>query len=170
MKKTKMICTVGPASETEEIITQFIEAGMNASRHNFSHGDHEEHRGRIELVRNTAKKLGKEIAIILDTKGPEIRTGKFEPNKVELQKGTEFTVYAGEDVVGDTTKCSVTYAGLANDVVPGNTILIDDGLVGLTVKSIDGNKIICEVQNTGLVGTHKGVNVPGVSIKLPALT
>jgi len=94
MKKTKMICTVGPASETEEIITQFIEAGMNASRHNFSHGDHEEHRGRIELVRNTAKKLGKEIAIILDTKGPEIRTGKFEPNKVELQKGTDFTIYA----------------------------------------------------------------------------
>ncbi len=170
MKKTKMICTVGPASETEEIITQFIEAGMNASRHNFSHGDHEEHRGRIELVRNTAKKLGKEIAIILDTKGPEIRTGKFEPNKVELQKGTDFTIYAGEEVVGDTTKCSVTYAGLANDVVPGNTILIDDGLVGLTVKSIDGNKILCEVQNTGLVGTHKGVNVPGVSIKLPALT
>ncbi len=170
MKKTKMICTVGPASETEEIIAKFMEAGMNASRHNFSHGDHEEHRSRIELVRNTAKKLGKEIAIILDTKGPEIRTGKFEPNKVELQKGSEFTVYTGEEVIGDTTKCSVTYAGLAQDVVPGNTILIDDGLVGLTVKSVDGNKIVCEVQNTGLVGTHKGVNVPGVSIKLPALT
>ena len=170
MKKTKMICTVGPASETEEIITQFMEAGMNASRHNFSHGDHEEHRGRIELIKKVAKKLNKEIAIVLDTKGPEIRTGKFEPKKLELQKGTEFTIYAGGDVVGDTTKCCVTYEGLANDVKPGNTILIDDGLVGLTVKSVEGNAVKCEVNNTGFVGTHKGVNVPNVSIKLPALT
>ncbi len=170
MRKTKMICTVGPASETEEIISKIMEAGMNASRHNFSHGDHEEHRGRIELVRNVAKKLNKQIAIVLDTKGPEIRTGKFEPKKLELTKGTEFTIYAGGDVVGDTTKCSVTYEGLAKDVKPGNTILIDDGLVGLTVKSVDGNAVICEVNNTGFVGTHKGVNVPGVSIKLPALT
>ena len=170
MRKTKMICTIGPASESEEILTKVIEAGMNASRHNFSHGDHEEHRGRMENVRRLAAKLGKEIAIVLDTKGPEIRTGEFEPSKVELQKGSEFTIYVKEDVVGDTTKCSVTYDGLANDVVPGNTILIDDGLVGLKVKSVEGNKIVCEVMNTGLVGTHKGVNVPGVSIKLPALT
>ncbi|NFS15252.1 pyruvate kinase [Clostridium botulinum] len=171
MRKTKMICTIGPASEDREILEQVMLAGMNASRHNFSHGDHEEHRGRIEKVKELSKKLDKEIAIILDTKGPEIRTGKFEPNKVELVKGTEFTVYAGDmSVVGDTTKCSVTYEGLANDVKPGNTILIDDGLVGLTVKSVKGNAVICEVQNTGLVGTHKGVNVPGVSIQLPALT
>lgn len=170
MRKTKMICTVGPASESEEILTKIMEAGMNASRHNFSHGDHEEHRGRIELVRKVAAKLNKQIAIVLDTKGPEIRTGKFEPNKVELQKGTDFTIYAGGDVVGDTTKCSVTYTGLANDVKPGDTILIDDGLVGLTVKKVEGNAVTCEVANTGLVGTHKGVNVPGVSIKLPALT
>ena len=166
MRKTK----IGPASEDEAILEKIIKAGMNASRHNFSHGDHEEHRGRIEKVRKIAKKLNKQIAIVLDTKGPEIRTGKFEPNKVELQKGSEFTIYAGGDVVGDTTKCSVTYTGLANDVKAGDTILIDDGLVGLTVQSIDGNAIKCVVNNTGLVGTHKGVNVPGVSIKLPALT
>ena len=170
MRKTKMICTIGPASESEEILTKVIEAGMNASRHNFSHGDHEEHRGRIVLVIKIAAKLNKQIAIVLDTKGPEIRTGKFEPNKVELQMGTEFTIYAGGDVVGDTTKCSVTYAGLANDVKAGDTILIDDGLVGLTVKEVEGNAVKCVVNNTGLVGTHKGVNVPGVSIKLPALT
>ncbi|MDD6794216.1 MAG: pyruvate kinase [Clostridiaceae bacterium] len=171
MRKTKMICTIGPASEDEAILSKVIEAGMNASRHNFSHGDHAEHGARIEKVKRLAKKYNKEIAIILDTKGPEIRTGKFEPNKVELQKGSEFTVYAGDmSVIGDTTKCAVTYEGLAKDVVPGNTILIDDGLVGLTVKSVEGNAIKCEVQNTGLVGTHKGVNVPGVSIKLPALT
>lgn len=171
MRKTKMICTIGPASEDMATLEKVMLAGMNASRHNFSHGDHAEHGARIAKVKELAKKLNKEIAIILDTKGPEIRTGKFEPNKVELQKGTEFTVYAGDmSVVGDTTKCAVTYEGLANDVKPGNTILIDDGLVGLTVKSVEGNAIKCEVQNTGLVGTHKGVNVPGVSIKLPALT
>ncbi|MCR6513886.1 MAG: pyruvate kinase [Clostridium sp.] len=170
MRKTKMVCTIGPASENDDILRQIIEAGMNASRHNFSHGDHAEHGGRIEKVKRLAKELNKEVAIVLDTKGPEIRTGKFEPSKVELQKGTEFTIYVQEEVVGDTTKCSVTYDGLANDVVPGNTILIDDGLVGLEVRKVEGNKVICEVMNTGLVGTHKGVNVPGVSIQLPALT
>ncbi|MDQ0150720.1 pyruvate kinase [Eubacterium multiforme] len=170
MKKTKMICTIGPASESEEVLSKIILSGMNASRHNFSHGDHEEHAGRINLVKKLAKKYNKEIAIVLDTKGPEIRTGKFEPSKVELQKGSDFTIYVQEEVIGDTTKCSVTYDGLANDVKPGNIILIDDGLVGLEVKSVEGNKIHCEVKNTGLVGTHKGVNVPGVSIKLPALT
>ncbi len=170
MRKTKMICTIGPASEDVAVLRKVIEAGMNASRHNFSHGDHAEHGGRIENVKKLSKELNKEIAIILDTKGPEIRTGKFEPNKVELQMGSDFTIYVGEEVIGDTTKCSVTYDGLANDVKAGDTILIDDGLVGLTVKSVEGNKVHCVVNNTGLVGTHKGVNVPGVSIKLPALT
>ena len=170
MRKTKMICTIGPASENEEILSKIIEAGMNASRHNFSHGDHAEHGGRITKVKELAKKAGREVAVMLDTKGPEIRTGKFEPKKVELQAGTDFVVYCGEEVIGDTTKCSVSYDGLANDVVAGNTILIDDGLVGLEVQSVDGNKINCKVMNTGFVGTFKGVNVPGVSIKLPALT
>lgn len=160
MRRTKLVCTIGPASENEEILTKIIEAGMNASRHNFSHGDHEEHKGRMVKVREISKKLGKEVAILLDTKGPEIRTGKFEPSKVELTAGTEFTIYAGaEDVIGDTTKCSVTYAGLAKDVKAGDTILIDDGLVGLEVVSVEGNAVKCVVRNTGLVGTHKGVNV-----------
>ncbi len=170
MRKTKIICTIGPASENPEILSQIIEAGMNVSRHNFSHGDHEEHAARINLVKELAKNHNKEIAVMLDTKGPEIRTGKFDPKKVELQEGAKFTVHAGGDVVGNTEECSVTYAGLANDVKPGDTILIDDGLVGLTVESIEGNKIHCKVQNTGFVATHKGVNVPGVSIQLPALT
>lgn len=170
MRKTKIICTIGPASETEETLSKIIEAGMNASRHNFSHGDHEEHAGRINMVKALAKKYNKQIAVLLDTKGPEIRTGKFEPSKVELQVGTDFAIYAGGDVIGDTTKCSVTYAGLANDVKAGDIILIDDGLVGLEVKGTEGNRVDCVVKNTGLVGTHKGVNVPGVSIKLPAMT
>ena len=170
MRKTKIVCTLGPASENEEVLSKLIEAGLNVSRHNFSHGDHEEHGGRIALVKKLREKYNKQIAIMLDTKGPEIRTGKFEPTKVELTAGSDFTIFAGGDVVGDTTKCSVTYAGLSNDVKPGNTILIDDGLVGLEVKSVEGNAIKCVVKNTGLVGTHKGVNVPGVSIQLPALT
>ena len=170
MRKTKMICTIGPASENPEVLSKIIEAGMNASRHNFSHGDHAEHAERINLVKELAKKHNKEIAIMLDTKGPEIRTGKFEPKKVELKTGDNFVIYAGEEVIGDTTKCTVTYEGLANDVKAGDTILIDDGLVGLKVESIDGKKINCKVMNSGFVGTHKGVNVPGVSIKLPALT
>ncbi|WP_055069386.1 pyruvate kinase [Clostridium massiliamazoniense] len=170
MRKTKMVCTIGPASESDEILSKIIEAGMNASRHNFSHGDHEEHKGRMEKVRRLAAEQGKEVAILLDTKGPEIRTGKFEPNKVELVMGNKFTIHAGGDVIGDETQCSVTYAGLANDVKPGDTILIDDGLVGLEVESVEGNKVHCRVQNTGMVATHKGVNVPGVSIKLPAMT
>ena len=155
MRKTKIICTIGPASENPEILSQIIEAGMNVSRHNFSHGDHEEHAARINLVKELSKKYNKQIAVMLDTKGPEIRTGKFEPKKVELQAGDKFTVHAGGDVVGNTEECSVTYAGLANDVKPGDTILIDDGLVGLTVESIEGNKIHCTVQNTGFVATHK---------------
>ncbi|MGL5617345.1 MAG: pyruvate kinase [Sarcina sp.] len=170
MRKTKMVCTIGPASDNEEILSKIIEAGMNASRHNFSHGDHEEHKVRMEKVRKLAAAQGKEVAILLDTKGPEIRTGKFEPSKVELVMGNKFTVYAGGDVIGDETKCSVTYEGLANDVKPGNIILIDDGLVGLKVESVEGNAVHCVVMNTGMVATHKGVNVPGVSIKLPAMT
>lgn len=165
-----MIFTVGPASETEEIVTAFIKAGMNASRHNFSHGDHAEHGGRIALVKKVRAKLNKPVAICLDTKGPEIRTGDFNPSKLELQKGSKFTIVCGEEIVGDATKCSISYKDLYKDVKPGNTILIDDGLVGLTVEAIEGTNVICTVANTGLVGSHKGVNVPNVSIQLPAMT
>ncbi|MDP4145044.1 MAG: pyruvate kinase [Bacillota bacterium] len=170
MQKTKMLFTIGPASDTEEVLSKLIEAGMSASRHNFSHGDHAEHKTRIDLVKKLREKYNKPIAVVLDTKGPEIRTHKFEPSKVELQKGEKFTIYCGEEVVGDTTKCSITYTNLYKDVKPGNTVLIDDGLVGLTVEAIEGTNVICTVANTGLVGTHKGVNVPNVSIKLPAMT
>jgi pyruvate kinase len=170
MRKTKIICTIGPASEKRETLQALFDAGLNVTRHNFSHGDHEEHGGRMRLVKQMREELNKNIAIMLDTKGPEIRTGKFTEGKVELKEGSAFTVYSGEDVSGDTTKCSVSYVELHKDVKPGNIILIDDGLVGLEVQSIEGNKIHCVVKNSGLVGSHKGVNVPGVSIKLPAIT
>ncbi|WP_027631978.1 pyruvate kinase [Clostridium hydrogeniformans] len=170
MRKTKIICTIGPASEKEEVLSKIIEAGMSVSRHNFSHGDHEEHRKRMELVKSLAKKHNKPIAVMLDTKGPEIRTGNFSAGKVELKEGSNFTIYAGGDVAGDETKCSVTYEGLAKDVKPGDMILIDDGLVGLEVQSVEENKVTTLVKNSGMVSNHKGVNVPGVSIKLPAIT
>lgn len=170
MRKTKIICTIGPVSENRETLSQIIKAGMNASRHNFSHGDHAEHGERITLVKQLSKEFNKPIAVILDTKGPEIRTGNFTEGKVELKEGTSFTIYCKEQVSGDASKCSVSYDDLSYDVKPGNMILIDDGLVGLEVQSVEANKIHCIVKNSGMVGTHKGVNVPGVSINLPAIT
>lgn len=170
MQKTKMIFTIGPASGSEDVLSKLIEAGMNVSRHNFSHGDHSEHKVRMDLVKRLREKYNKPIAIMLDTKGPEIRTGNFKDEKVELKERDKFTIYCNEEVVGDDTKCSVTYAGLCKDVKSGDTILIDDGLVGLEVESVDENKIHCVVKNAGMVANHKGVNVPGVSIDLPAIT
>ncbi|MCY6354534.1 pyruvate kinase [Clostridium sp. ZS2-4] len=169
MQKTKMIFTIGPTSESEEVLSQLIEAGMNAARLNFSHGDHEEHGNRINTIKKLRTKYNKPIAIVLDTKGPEIRTKDFA-EKIELKEGSRFTIYCGEDVLGDATKCSITYDNLYKDVKQGNTILIDDGLVGLTVEEIEGNKVHCIVANSGFVSSKKGINVPNVSIKLPAIT
>lgn len=170
MQKTKMVFTIGPASQSEEVLSKLIEAGMNASRHNFSHGTHEEHKERMNLIKQMRKKYNKHIAIMLDTKGPEIRTGNFVEKQVELKEGTEFTVYCGETIIGDAGKCSISYEGLCNDVKSGDRILIDDGLVELQVKSVEGNRINTIVQNSGFVGNHKGVNVPGVAVSLPAMT
>lgn len=170
MQKTKMIFTIGPASETEEVLTKLIEAGMSASRHNFSHGDHEEHGARIKNIKRLREKYNKNIAIILDTKGPEIRTGDFVGDVTNVKEGNPFTVVCGEQILGDETKCSVTFDKLHEDVKSGDMILIDDGLVELDVQSVEGNKIHCIIKNNGTIGNHKGVNVPGVSINLPALT
>lgn len=170
MRKTKIICTIGPSSENVEVLSKLIECGMNASRHNFSHGDHAEHGIRMNLVKDLRKKYDKHIAIILDTKGPEIRTGNFEEGRSELIEGTDYTVVCGEQVLGNETICSVSYENLSEDVRSGDVILIADGLVGLEVKSVQGNRIFCKVKNTGTLGSHKNVNVPGVSIRLPAVT
>lgn len=169
MKKTKIVCTLGPASEDEAILTQLVENGANVFRCNFSHGSHEEHKGRMDAVKRVREKLNRPVAILLDTKGPEIRTGNFSEPEVLLQEGQEFTITM-EDVIGNQERCTVSYKGLANDVVAGNVILIDDGLVALRVNEIDGQNIRCTVENSGIVKNHKGVNVPNVSIKLPALT
>lgn len=170
MQKTKMVFTLGPASQTEEVLSKLIEAGMNVSRHNFSHGTHDEQRERMMMVKKLREKHGKHIAIMLDTKGPEIRTGNFSSKQVELKEGNEFTIVCGEEVMGDEKQCSVTYDKLCEDVQPGDMILVDDGLVGLEVASVDGNRIKTIVKNSGFISNHKGVNVPGVPVSLPALT
>ena len=170
MQKTKMVFTIGPASQTEEVLSGLIEAGMSVSRHNFSHGTHEEHRERMMMVRHLSEKHGRHIAVMLDTKGPEIRTGNFSRKQVELKEGSEFTIYCKEVVDGDENRCCISYDNLYRDVKQGDMILIDDGLVGLEVKKVEGSQIITVVKNSGVVSSHKGVNVPGVSIALPAMT
>ncbi len=170
MQKTKMVFTIGPASSSEEVLSQLIEAGMNVSRHNFSHGTHEEHRERMTMIKKLREKHGRHIAIMLDTKGPEIRTGNFSSKQVELKEGDDFTIVCGEEVLGDEKTCSITYEHLDRDVEKGDMILVDDGLVGLEVESVEGNKIKTKVKNSGVISNHKGVNVPGVPVALPALT
>ncbi|MCC3864241.1 pyruvate kinase [Terrisporobacter petrolearius] len=168
-KKTKIVCTLGPASQSEETLTKLMENGLNVCRFNFSHGSHEEHKERMDAVKKVRERLNKPVAILLDTKGPEIRTGNFADPEVFLEEGSKFTITMA-DVMGTKEICTVSYKGLADDVVKGDLILIDDGLVGLRVEEVVGEEIHCIVENSGIVKNHKGVNVPGVKINLPALT
>lgn len=171
MRNTKIVCTVGPASEHPDMLEKLIEAGMNVARLNFSHGDHEEHRARIENIRKTADKLDKTVAILLDTKGPEIRTHTMEGGAVELEKNQKIIV-SMEEVVGNNEKFSISYKGLIDDVDTEDRILLDDGLVELKIEDIqhDKGEIHCRVLNDGVLKNKKGVNVPGVSVKLPGIT
>ena len=168
-KKTKIVCTIGPASESIDTLKELIKSGLNVCRLNFSHGNYEEHGKRIDNIKAARNEMKLPIAILLDTKGPEIRTGKFSSLEVNLVEGQNFIITM-EEVLGDETKCTVSYKELVNDVKPGNQILIDDGLVGLAVKEIKGQEILCIVQNAGTIKDNKGVNVPNVKINLPAIT
>ncbi|MBN9655346.1 pyruvate kinase [Halobacillus litoralis] len=170
-RKTKIVSTIGPASESVEKLTQLIEAGMNVARLNFSHGDFEEHGARINNIREASKTTGKTVAILLDTKGPEIRTGTLKDGEVYLEKGST-TYVSMDEIEGDAERFSVTYPGLINDVHPGSKILLDDGLVELQVEEIDkeNNEIKTTVLNNGPLKNKKGVNVPNVSVNLPGIT
>jgi pyruvate kinase len=170
MQKTKMVFTIGPASDSEEVLSALIEAGMSASRHNFSHGTHEQNLAKIMLVKRLREKYKRHIAIILDTKGPEIRTGKFEAGQISLVEGQAFNINCDSDTPGTANQCAISYTSLYKDVKPGDTILIDDGLVGLEVRQVEGKVIETEVKNGGIISNNKGVNVPGVSVNLPSLT
>ncbi len=170
MKKTKIVCTIGPASETPEVLEELIKSGMNVMRLNFSHGDHAEHLAKVKTLREINKKLGTNVAFMLDTKGPEIRTTDFaDGEKHQFNKGEKITLTT-RDIKGDDKTLGITYAGLPNDISVGSHILIDDGLIDLIVDKIEGTEIECTLQNSGLLKGRRGINVPGAKLKLPAMT
>ena len=173
-KRTKIVCTMGPACDDENILREMMKNGMNVARFNFSHGSYEEHHGRMERVKNLAKELGLTIGILLDTKGPEVRTGLLEGHKkVQLNTGDHVIVTAREtteDWLGTAEHFSLDFLNLPNEVTKGSRILLCDGLIGLTVESVDGQDMHCVVDNGGELGERKGVNVPNVNISLPAIT
>ena len=170
LKKTKIVCTIGPASENPEILEQLINNGMNVARLNFSHGTHEEHLAKIKTIRRIRRKLNVPVAIMLDTKGPEIRTGNFKVDEIFLKPDDIFTLTT-RDVEGDQSIVSVSYDGLPDDVSVGSEIYIDDGLVQLEVIEIkDGTDVVCKALNNGILSDHKGVNLPGSKTNLPAIT
>ncbi len=169
MRKTKIVCTIGPASEQVETLKELIHAGMNVARLNFSHGDYQEHGNRINNIRQAAEQTKKTVAILLDTKGPEIRTGILGIPEIELNQG-ESIILTTEQITGDGSRISVSYQGFAEDVHTGSRILIDDGLIGLEVEKVEGTEIYCKILNTGTLKSKKGVNVPGVKINLPGIT
>ena len=169
MRRTKIICTLGPATDREGILEQLAIEGMDVARFNFSHGSHEEQKGRLDKLKEIRRRLNRPIAALLDTKGPEIRIRDFKEGKVTLTEGQEFTL-TPEEIEGDETIVSVTYKELYKDVKPGDSILIDDGLIGMEVKSIEGQDIHCVVKNGGVVSNKKGVNLPGVEVNMPFIS
>ena len=173
-KRTKIVCTMGPACDSDDTLREMIKAGMNVARFNFSHGSYEEHHERIERVRRISRELGIPVGILLDTKGPEVRTGLLKDHaKITVHEGDKIIVTAqptSEDWLGDETHISLDYLELPSEAEAGSLILIDDGLVALEVESIDGQDMHCIVKNTGEIGERKGVNIPNVDISLPAIT
>ncbi len=169
LKKTKIVCTMGPATEKPGLVEKLMENGMNCARFNFSHGDHAEHLGRIKMVRDAARHTDSIVALLLDTKGPEMRLGEFKDGKVQLTKGESFVLtYA--DTPGDEHGAPISHKKLYQEVKPGDTILLSDGLVGLTVKEIKGKDIVTEILNSGPMSTKKRVAAPGVSVGLPPIS
>ena len=169
MRRTKIICTLGPAVDDEKLLRELIVNGMNGARLNFSHGTHEEHKQRVERFKKVRDSLKLPIPLLLDTKGPEIRTGKFIGGEATLKRGERF-ILTNEDVLGDQTKAAVTYKDLYKDVKKNGRILLNDGLVELAVEKIDGQDIHCVVLNGGVIRNNQGINVPDASINLPSLT
>lgn len=169
MRKTKIVCTIGPASEHPATLTKLAEAGMNVARFNMSHGDHEEHTRRIRAVREVSKKLDKPIGLMLDTKGPEVRVKTFQNGCAEVHDGDTF-VFTTEDVLGDATRVSTTYADLCRDLKMGNTVLVNDGLLEFKVKEIRQTDIVCTVVKGGVMSDRKSMNFPKLVLNLPYLS
>lgn len=169
MRKTKIICTIGPASESEEKLRELMLAGMNVARFNFSHGTHKEQLAKYNRVLKVREELQLPVATLLDTKGPEIRLRDFEGGKVELKAGQKF-VLTTDEIMGTAERATISYKNLKNDIEVGMTILIDDGLIEMVVEEITGNDIVCKVINGGFVSNHKGVNVPGAILSMPYIS
>ena len=169
-KRTKIVCTIGPASDTPEIIRDMILAGMNVCRLNFSHGSHEEHAARIKIIKEVRAEMDEFIGILLDTKGPEIRTGRFEGGQALLKQGERFTLTVREDILGNENICSISYKGLIDDIKPGDMVLMDDGLISMVVQEISDDDIICIIENPGIIKDRKGVAVPNIKVNLPAIS
>ncbi len=169
MRKTKIVCTLGPSTDSEEVLRQMMVEGMNVARCNFSHGTYEEHKKRMDMVKKLRKEVGKPIAILLDTKGPEVRVKNFKEGKVTLEEGQLFTLTA-EEVEGTKDIVSVTYNRLYEDLEVGMRVLIDDGLIEMKVEKVDKSNIVCRVINGGAVSNHKGVNVPDVDLSMPYIS
>ncbi len=169
MRKTKIICTIGPASESKERLKELMLDGMDVARFNFSHGTHEEQKVKFQRVDEVRKELGLPVATLLDTKGPEIRLRDFEGDRAELVAGQTF-ILTTEEIPGTSQKATISYKNLKNDISVGTTVLIDDGLIEMTVEAITGEDIICRVINGGTVSNHKGVNVPGANLSMPYLS
>ena len=169
MRKTKIICTLGPASDSDAVLERLIQEGMDVARFNFSHGTHEEQKKRLTKLRLLRERYGRPVATLLDTKGPEIRVRDFKDGAITLQKGDEF-VLTGREVEGDEHIVTITYPELVSDVKVGQRILIDDGLIEMTVKELTDTDIICDVNNGGKVSNHKGINVPGIHLSLPYIS
>ena len=170
MKATKIVCTLGPASSDLQILQEMLQAGMNVARLNCSHGSHEEHLARIEMFREACVKVGLPPAVLLDTKGPEIRLGTFAEGKVELVRGQQFILRGSDEIPGSTEGVGISYKGLADQVSPGTRILIDDGKIQMEVESVKDGDIICRVKDSGPVSTKKGVNVPDIHLDMEFLS
>lgn len=169
MKKTKIVCTIGPSSDSYEVLKALVNEGMNVARLNFSHGTHPEHKKRIDTIKKLRDDLDEPIAIMLDTKGPEIRIKTFKDGMIRIEQGQDFTL-TSEDVEGDETRVSVTYKDIAKDLKADDRVLIDDGLVEFTVISVDENNVYMRAVNSGELSDRKGVNLPSVKVNLPTLT
>lgn len=170
MRKTKIICTLGPSTDNEEILKEMIRLGMDVARFNFSHGDHNEHLNRLRMIEKFREELNIPVATLMDTKGPEVRIGTFKDNKaVQLKAGQLFKLTTRE-IEGDETQVSVSYSSLVYDIDPGDKILIDDGLVEMTVEEVTSTDIICRVKNNGVISNRKGVNIPGIHLSMPYIS
>src|SRR5271154_4096999 len=169
-RRAKIICTIGPACNSEAAMRDLLRLGMDVARLNFSHGTHEDHAHNIQRLRRAAEREGRTVCILQDLQGPKIRTGPLERHEPVLLKTGSVVIITPQDVLGTATRISTTFPDLARELTPGARILLSDGLIELRVRGVRGKDVLCDVLNGGMLGEHKGINLPGVALSIPALT